>query len=350
MESSINGRGLIFINESEMLVIRYLALYVINLETGEKRYIGDLPVSKSKQILSRNRVLSRLLRLEPKCIGSLSKGNYVFCLFSKLWCVNVITKSIKEICNLRRGFSVLNFCKHENVLFFGDYGINKDYEAINVYKLDSQLNLSTVFTFNSGEIRHIHNIIDDTVHQRLIILAGDNEKRAGIYFSDYDFKNLTPFVIGQQKYRSVIAFPREDGILYATDSVETQNTINLLSYDGTIKKSIEINGSCIYGTETPDYYVFSTTVEPKEGSSIKDFFLEKLGGGIKSREVNVILVSKKSLSVKILGMFRKDKLPMKLFQYGRMIFPSQQINKNALWMYNIGCKKIDGKTFKIDIT
>lgn len=347
MEHWIKGRGLIFISPNEILVIRHLKLYKIHTKTGNAELICRLPTSKSKRLLSRSRMMTRLFRLEPKCISHLSGGRYIFCIFSKLWCVDVDSKSIKQIFELRKGFSVLNFCSYKGKLYFGEYGTNKNLEGIGIYEINPSLEVSQVYSFMPGDIRHIHNIINDSIHQRFIILTGDNERKSGVYFSDYTFSAVIPFAIGEQKYRAVMAFPLEKGILYATDSVEEANSINLLSYDGTVKKILDINGSCIYGLETPDSYLFSTTVEPREGNSKKDLFTYKLGAGIKTRDVHIIQVTKGNLSAKILKTFRKDIFPMNLFQYGRMTFPGHQSKSNEIWVYNIGCKGVDGRTIKI---
>lgn len=79
-------------------------------------------------------------------------------------------------------------------------------------------------------------------------------------------------------------------------------------------------------------------------------FSNKLGEGIKSREVYVIAVNKNDLSdIKIIAKYKKDCLPMKLFQYGSVHFPIEQKDKETLRLSPMACKKYDGKTIEIQV-
>lgn len=345
----IKGRFLYFISPDEGLFFKNFSLYRTNLKDYSSEFIVSLRVNNWKRLLSHFRLLNRLLRLEPKCAGKLSDGRYVICMMAKLWLVDLNKKNFIIIANMRSGFTTLNFCECNDSLFFGDYGINRGHKVINIFKIDQNLNLSVVYSFPARKIRHIHNIVNDKDNNWLWILTGDNEPQAGIYKSDYEFKSIRPFVKGEQRFRAVVAFPYRNGIVYATDSVEEENFIYWLEENGRMTELASINGSCIYGTETRDYFIFSTTVESKEGTGILNMLSYKLGCGIKSRDVHVLVVRKKDLSVRIIAKYRKDWLPMKLFQYGRMIFPGGQQISNELWTYNLACKGLDGKSFKIEL-
>lgn len=184
------------------------------------------------------------------------------------------------------------------------------------------------------------------------IMTGDNDKKAGIYRADCDFLRVEPINIGEQRYRAVVAFPYKDGIIYATDSVENENHLYVCESDNdyVARQLFPINGSCIYGTETKDYYVFSTTVEPPEGRGIRALFSNKLGGGIKSRDVHLVTVAKRDLSdIRIVAKYRKDWLPMKLFQYGAVMFPSGQYRNEDLLIFPVACKGVDGESIRITL-
>ena len=81
----------------------------------------------------------------------------------------------------------------------------------------------------------------------------------------------------------------------------------------------------------------------------KNLFSNKIGKGIKNREVHIVAVRKKDFKVKVIAVFKKDWWWMKLFQYGVVTFPSGQMNDNILLCYPIACKKVDGKILSIDI-
>ena len=339
----INGRLLYLFGDKYGLLFKNLSFYVVDFESGLLDMIAPLPVGGRKRLISHNRLANRLIRLEPRCAGELDEKRFVVCVVGKLWVVDIQTKTVSALDNMRPGYSLLNFCESNGCLYWGDYGTNPNHDKINIYQLDGNLNQKIVYSFPKGSIRHIHNIIKDG--DGFIIMAGDNEPQAGIYHANADWAEVKPWKCGEQRYRAVVGFPYKGGLLYATDSVETENHIRLIEADGTEKILEAINGSCIYGGEIKDYFLFSTTVEPHEGRGKLSMLSYRLGGGIKSREVHVIAVSKKDLSVKIVKKFKKDIWPMKPFQYGRAIFAGgQEQNEDGFWCSPVACKGVDGKS------
>lgn len=339
----IEGRLLYLISESRGLLFKQLAFYEIDLGSGEKTLIANLPADLKTRALSHSRFAVRLLRLEPRCTGRLDETHFAVCALGKVWLLDTQKRRISELLKLRQGYNVLNFCEREESLFWGDYGWNPNHDEINIYRLDSNLNKQIVYKFPHNSVRHIHNIIKDV--DGFIVLAGDNEAKAGIYKANADWTEVKPWKCGEQKYRAVVGFSYKGGLLYATDSVEKENHLRYISSNGDEKKLIAMNGSCIYGGETKGYYVFSTTVESPEGGGKLGMLSRKLGGGIKSDEVFVIAVSKENLSIKEIGKFKKDFWPMKLMQYGQAIFAGGQEGADTeIWCSPISCVKYDGKS------
>lgn len=349
--SSIKGRILYLLNDNTGLLFQRMTFFLVDLTTGKKTFVCRMPVGKKTAFLSRTRILSRLKRLEPKCAGRLSATKFVVSLLRSIWIVDVNEKSCTKLCDNPEGFSeVINFCSTEDGVFWGDYGRNNQLTRVTAYRLQLTaygLQLNKVYTFEAGTVRHIHNIVEDG--DGFLLFVGDNEAKAGIYRVNSNWTEVKPLKTGQQKYRSVVGWPYQGGVLYATDSVETENHIRYISAEGEEKELAALNGSCIYGCETKDYYLFSTTVEPHEGGGKLSLIFENLGGGIKSRDVTIVAVSKNDLSARQVAKFRKDCWPMKLFQYGRCIFAGGQKDSNTVWCSPVACKKYDGKTIKIEL-
>ncbi len=114
-----------------------------------------------------------------------------------------------------------------------------------------------------------------------------------------------------------------------------------------IEQIAELNGSVIYGTLVNGGLAFSTTVESYPSSSSVLFTLldNRIGPGIKSRDVHVYYIFDNK-KIKKLMSFRKDIFPMRLFQYGCVIFPEYEDNKChrvEISMQAVGVKKKDGK-------
>lgn len=347
--NTLKGRLLYSIDKNKGLLFRQMSFYSVDFKTGTCDFLCRLPVTKKTLLISHSRLLSRLKRLEPKCAGRLSKTKFVVSLSRSIWLIDVKEKTCIKLRETPKGFSeVISFCSTANGVYWGDYGRNTAHNEVNIYHLGLDLQAKIVYTFTARAIRHIHNIVETT--DGYLLFAGDNEEKAGIYRVNQDWTEIKPWKTGQQKYRAVIGFPYKGGALYATDSVETENFIRLISANGEEKIITAINGSCIYGTDTKDYFLFSTTVEPHEGGGIKNLFSNSLGNGIKSKDVHIIAVNKDNLSVRIVKKYKKDIWPMKLFQYGRVIFAGGQENyEKYVWCSPVACKKYDGKTIKIEL-
>lgn len=344
---AIKGR-ILYNTGDKVLLFKNLAFYSGCVKTGKSALIAQLPVGGIKSLMSRCRLISRLLRMEPRCAGKLDEHKYVVCLLGKLWLVDTLNGELSEIYKNRSGYGLVSFCENNGCLYWGDYGPNPNYEEINIYRLDRDLNVQVVYTFPRGSIRHIHNIIKSS--NGFIVMAGDNEPKAGIYQANWDWTEVSPWKNGEQKYRAVVGFPHNGGLLYATDSVETDNYIRFVDADGNERMLAGINGSCIYGTEARDVFLFSTTVEPHEGGGLWGLFSNKLGGGIKSKDVHIIAVAKEDLSSRIVKSYRKDIWPMKLFQYGRAPFAGgQSDNIDGVWCYPIACVGTKGCSELLDI-
>ena len=347
----IKGRLLYLLNEKTGLLFYRMSFFTVVLTTGEKKFVCKMPIGKKTVLLSRLRILSRLKRLEPKCAGRLSETEFVVSLLRSIWLVDVEKKTCQKLYDNPDGFSeVINFCSASDGIYWGDYGRNNQFAKVNVYSLRLTaygLQLNKVYTFEAGTVRHIHNIVEDG--EGFLLFVGDNEEKAGIYRVNKDWTEVKPWKTGQQKYRAVVGWPYQGGVIYATDSVETENHIRYISAEGEEKELVALNGSCIYGCETKDYYLFSTTVEPHEGDGKISLLFEKLGGGIKSRDVTIMAVSKNDLTVRQVASYKKDGWPMKLFQYGRCIFAGGQQSTNSVWCSPVACKKFDGKSIKIEL-
>lgn len=313
-----------------------------------------IPISFYKKYIGRFRVMSRLLRLEPRAFECLDEYVFMVSFQRGLWIIDSSRKEFRRVWRCRPNFSdPLNICKKGSYIYWGDYGNNPYNESVNIYSYSLSENVKVVYSFAPNTIRHIHNIIWDYDRNGFWILTGDNGKNVGIYFADSNFINVYPVVVGEQRYRAVVGFPAGNGcFIYATDAVNEDNYVNYLKIENNkieVRQVCSLNGSCIYGTELKDYYIFSTTVEPMEGRGCINLLSNKLGPGIHSSEVHVILVRKKDLTFSIIAKYRKDFLPMKLFQYPTAQFPKGQKNDNILLSYIVACKEWDGKMVKICI-
>lgn len=327
---------LLLLGDSGQLTYRHLSFY---LETGYNRqFVGKIPVSVIKRVLSSFRLTNRLFRLEPRCTIQLADDLFLVCLLHKVWLLDIKKKKISEIWQSPHGFSdPLNFCSDGQFVYWGDYGDNPTHDAVKIYRIDQSMQVEVVYQFTAGDVRHIHNIIFDKDQKCFFILTGDMGDSSGIYRANEDWSAVEPLRVGKQKYRAVVGFPFKHGLIYVTDSVSEENHICYLQGDNFFELS-SFPGSCIYGTETRNYFVFSSIVEPPEGRGFSNLFTYKLAKGIKDRYSHLIKVRKADLKVEEILKVKKDFLPMKLFQYGAIMFPNGQVNSDKLWYRIVACQ------------
>ena len=312
-----------------------------------RMYIDMAPTSKLKRWLARYRLSQRLFRLFPRCAAFVGENMLVVSYQKQLWMVSIEQGKLLKKIPVRKGFSdVLAFCQMDDMVYYGDYGMNEKREAIHVYRLDKTLVPQVVYTFPEGSIRHVHNIIYDQWRQRFFIFTGDEGDNVGIYTANLDFSKVEPFLIGSQQYRAVVGHVTETSLLYATDAVMEENFLYKVNLSGTPKpeKVSSLNGSVIYGCELENGFAFSTTVEPypSKKSKLLTILDNRRGKGIKNKYVEVYYVTD-ACWMSLERKFKKDIWPMRLFQYGCVQFPVlRNKNVNQLVLNPISVKKADG--------
>ena len=326
--------------KNRLYFYRYGKLWTVR--NGGMRFVADVVGGSWKD---KNRALIRLFRREPKFAVPIDSHRILIAGFKKLLLVDVDNKDVCEIYYSREGFSdPLNICKAEKnwIMIWGDYGSNPNHESINIYGLKDDLTVEIVYRFQSGQIRHVHNIIP-RLKGGYYIFTGDQEDCAGIYTADADLKEITPLKIGKQQYRAVVGFDTPNGLLYATDAVNEQNYVYVLK-DAEPEKVCGLNGSCIYGTKFNEHYYFATTVEPDENNrGISSWISRRRGSGILSNDVTLIKVNG-DMKTEELKRYKKDFWPMKLMQYGSIQFPHGE--GKELWIYPVAVRDVDGTAIR----
>lgn len=194
-----------------------------------------------------------------------------------------------------------------------------------------QDNWKIAYTFPQGTINHVHNVIAYPYRNCLWVFTGDFGDAAAIWKCSDRFKKVERFVCGDQKWRSCIAFALKEGILHATDAPFAKNHIYLLREDGTNEVVAELPGSCIYGCQWKNKYVFSTAVEAdgRNETPLRLLLGWKRGAGITDNYVHMFSGNLQEGFMEIYNE-KKDLLPY-LFQFGSVRFPAGINNSNTLF-------------------
>jgi hypothetical protein len=351
----------IFLNDKTLCVTKDL---IFSFRKG-KIILRD---KKTKSVIKRKRfiplifsfkIFERIFRLAPRACAELSDKEILFSYHGGIYTYSAVTnKIIKEFSFLKGMNNPLSFCikrddknKIEEVLF-GEYIWNDDKGPVSIYRRTNGVWV-IVYTFKKKTIKHIHNIIYNKFNNTYLIFTGDSDSESGIWISDCHFKKVEPFLTGKQLYRTCFGAVSKDSLYYVTDSPLEQNWLVKVSYSGrkvtSVEKIFKIPGPCIFGIENNDCMFFSTSVEGDPTlNKVRYRFGNKLGHGVSDRYVHILRFSYNSKVSTEVTKFKKDCLPMWVFQFGDAQFLINDDGKQLL-IIPIACKKYDGKTINVNI-
>lgn len=349
----LKGYQVVSIKDTHSCFIsKYNILYEYNLETELITEIFKFPINFTTLISKANKILRRLLRTDIRYGVKIDQEHLLLAYNNKLHKLDYVNGKVVCSLQLPRGSRPLNITIIEslegfrNGIYFGEYFDNPFMDSVNVFRYENN-QLETVHSFGSGLINHIHNLVPDFYRNCIWILAGDFDGAAAIFKATDDFRVVEKIVSGKQIYRSCVAFPLKNGLLYATDTQFETNSIRLLNYEQKCWKSkfiSELNGSCIFGTSLKGKYYFSTAVEAiNSGNIIAKYLRNKRGPGIKLNQSEIICVDSELECNKIYTN-KKDWLPFILFQFGNIIFPSGINDSDYLVYTPIALKMNDFST------
>lgn len=349
----------LFYENNTLIVSKRNKIFKLNNDKSIE-FIFSLPCNIFISVISHFRLARRLFRLD---VGTavVYENIYYICYLKKLYSYDTKKKVLKLEIKFENSNGPLNFMNgndlkgFENTLYFGEYISNSNFNQTNIYKKNPHNGLwSKCYSFPEGKINHIHSIIPDTYNHCAWILTGDYGESIGIYLTKDNFESVKPIVTGHQNYRSCIAFPTSNGLLYATDSHLELNSIRLLKKNNNKWESLNlfsINGPVIYGCELLDFYIFATSVEPGlyKNNTIYTLLDTKRGPGIIHNRVEIIAIKKTDMSIINIYQNPKDFLPARLFQFGSAIFPTNTNNQNNLPIYFNATKHYEGMTKFFDL-
>ena len=346
-------KALFFTQTEELVVAKGNKIYlrknndnVVHLFSFKENFI--------KRLIGRIPLVSRLMRFGV--ISAIAtKKEYFFTYGKEIYCYDVEAKELNKELSIEKGRGPLQFCSIENIagfedsVCFGEYYGNHARLPVNIFQRTSASNWKNVFQFKNGEINHVHALIPDRFNQCVWLLVGDFEHSAAIYKATDNFKNIELIVKGKQCYRACVAFPTADGLLYATDTQLEPNSIRkLIKTDNGWKseKLFDLNGSCIYGCEVKDYFIFSTSTEPSDKSKnlLHALLDNKPGPGIIENKSDIVSYCKKTNKCNVELSRQKDLFPYRLFQFGAIMFPTGINTSNLIVTYNVANRKNDLST------
>lgn len=300
-----------------------------------------------ERILGGNRLLTRFLRLGIRSAIAIDNKTIVMSMGNVLYDLNIITGELSAGFDCGDGVRPLTFSHVSDIngfapgVYFGGYVHNFGRLPVSIYHRTGIDSWEVVYTFPKGTINHVHNVVPDPYRQCLWIFTGDFGESAAVWRVTDGFKSVERFVSGAQKWRGCVAFATPEGLLYATDAPFADNHIYLLNDDGSESILGDLAGSCIYGCQWKNQYVFSTAVEAdgRNETILRLLFGWKKGAGIKDNYAHIYGGDLEKGFTEIYKE-KKDIFPF-IFQFGAIRFPAGRNNTSTLFFQPVALANND---------
>lgn len=280
----------------------------------------------------------RFFRAEITGLYDIPNGDRIAIAKKGIFLLKKGSDTFEKCFSMPRGSKPLNLCiGASGNIYFGEYFQNMEKQAVNIYcSKDNAKTWHIAYTFEAGNINHIHGLFFDKYTDRIWVATGDRENECIIGYTEDEFKSFVEVFRGGQEYRTCQLFFYKDFIVFGTDTQYEQNVIK--KFD---RKTLEITelqkvqGSVIKGGQVGDVAFISTTVEPSKVN--KDKYAH-------------LWVTKDGLHWEERYKAKKDCWPS-IFQFGTFEFPQYYgIDKlERLYFSGRALKGLDGKSTYIDL-
>ena len=212
-------------------------------------------------------------------------------------------------------------------IYWGEYFDNRERAEVHIYASGDQgRTWGIAHTFPTGSIRHVHNIVYDRWADCLWILTGDEGAECKILRASCDLRSIEMVISGNQQARAVAAVPTQDALYLSTDTPYEPNHVYRLDREGRLDRLANLDSSSIYGCRVGEALFFSTMVEPSPVNL--------------SREVQMV-GSKEGWEWQAVLHWKKDRFPMRYFQYGNAILPDGETTTRYLAVTTIAVEQED---------
>ncbi len=220
-------------------------------------------------------------------------------------------------------------------IYWGEYFDNRERAEVHIYvSTDRGRAWHVAYTFPAGSIRHVHNIVYDRWGDCVWILTGDEGAECKVLRASCDLRSVEVVLAGNQQARAVAAIPTQEGLYLSTDTPFETNHIYRLDRTGNVEEVGDLPSSSIFGCRVGETKFFSTMVEPSAVNISREVQIVGSNHGLTDR-------SREGSPWQLLASWKKDRLPMRYFQYGNAFLPDGENATNFLAATTIAVKTDD---------
>ena len=287
-----------------------------------------------RHLTSRNRLSYRLVRDGFHALAILPQGNIIAAVPGAIATLRAGESEFRVSHRLTRGTRPLHItATPDGRVFWGEYFDNPQRDEVYIHTSPDQgFTWQVAQVFPKGSIRHVHNILYDRWERCLWIFTGDYGQECRILRASLDFATVHEVAGSTQQTRAVAAVVNEEGLYFASDTPLEQNYIYHLTRRGKIVRLSTLPSSSIYACKNRSGMFFSTMVEPSEVNSTRSVSLFGSGDGAEWQ------------SLADDADWKKDRWPMKFFQYGNAFLPDGENPTDLLAVSTIAVGRGDLQT------
>ncbi len=281
-----------------------------------------------RAVTCKNRLTSRLVRDGFHALSVLPSGHLVGAVPGAMVRLVPGESEFKPAHITTRGTRPLHVTATPNGrVFFGEYFDNPARDQVHIYASeDYGSTWQTAHTFPAHSVRHVHNIVHDPWENCLWILTGDYGEECQILRASCDLQTIDVALSGNQQARAVAAVPTAQGLYFSSDTPLEGNHVYRLDRGGNLATFSALESSSIYGCNVGNLIFFTTMIEPSEANPTQ---YVRLYGGLGDGPWRPIL------------KWKKDRWPMRLFQYGNAILPDGENRTPYLAVTTIAVEQDD---------
>jgi hypothetical protein len=275
--------------------------------------------------------MARLCRDGFHALAILPSGELVAAVPNAIVTLSPAERNFRVTHRVLRGIRPLHFAlTPEGHIFWGEYFDNAGRDEVHVYvSTDRGAHWHVAYTFPKNSIRHVHNVVYDRWGNCLWVLTGDNGDECRVIRASCDFRDVETILWGTQQTRCAALVPTPDALYFSSDTPLERNYVYRLDRSGSLSRLAELSSSSICGCRAGERIFFSTMVEPSEANSQRRV---RIYGSLDGDEFKPLLG------------WRKDRWPMKLFQYGNAIFPDDSNSSGVLAATTFAVEEADCET------
>jgi len=165
--------------EKDLLVYKAGKFLLIDLVKFTKRLICSLDTNKKNKFFSKFRLLTRLLRLEPRGIIKVDEKSVLISFKGSIYNLDIIERNIKPVHRFKAEMSApLCLAAIKNIKGFkvrycyGEYFGNSKKDEVSIYGCyEDNSDWHEIYRFKKGQINHIHSIIPDPYQNKVWIFT-----------------------------------------------------------------------------------------------------------------------------------------------------------------------------------